>query len=55
MPYQPFGIQREDTMKLPAAIILIATAVLLPAYGSAETVPDMKGTWVTTSTLDSVV
>lgn len=42
-------------MKLPAAIALMATTVLLPAYGAAETVPDMKGTWVTTSTDDSVV
>ena len=42
-------------MKLPAAIVFFATAALMPAYGSAETVPDMKGTWVTTSTDDSVV
>ena len=42
-------------MKLPAAIVFIATAALMPAYGSADTVPDMKGTWVTISTDDSVV
>ena len=42
-------------MKLPTAIAIMATAVLMPAYGAAETVPDMKGTWVTTSTDDSVV
>ena len=33
-------------MQLPSAIAIMATTVLLPAYGAAETVPDMKGTWV---------
>lgn len=42
-------------MKLQAAIVLITTAALMPGYGSADTVPDLKGTWVTTSTDDSVV
>ena len=41
-------------MKLQAAIVFFATAVLMPAYGSADTVPDMKGTWVTTSNDNSV-
>ena len=42
-------------MKLQAAIVFFATAALMPAYGTAEIVPDMTGTWVTTSTDDSVV
>jgi hypothetical protein len=41
-------------MKLPAAIAIMTTALLSPAYGAVDTVPNMKGIWVTTSTDNSV-